>query len=327
MPTLNYQFRDALSYLNHDGCLQVLIALILHGNVRNRCWPSTETLVKELGISAPTVGAGRKWLLEHRAIELVDFDKRIGPELELPARQFVYQLTGQIAIGGQLIPYLYTGDEKVNPVNDQISQSLNQLPLSVSNNKESISSRSAPPNLKFTRPIPKTEPDGDDDITYDSPDGKKAKVEDSALVVRLRQVGVGSTKRSNPALRNMGRPVQTPSGVYPSPNDLWTDESYFREWVESKIAFWTAQESRGDEGMIYLCNLITGGKTFNHPLYGYPAYQDKRRHEDLSGQFKVRSEQDQLDQASKSAPSAEVPAWMKDGKALSGGLFDEVAEE
>jgi len=95
----------------HDARLAVLLTLMLHANTRLRCWPSTKTLCKETGFNTPSVTEARDWLLEHKAIKLVPYDKREGKEKDLPQRQFVYQLTGVIEVSTGLEPYIAMTDE------------------------------------------------------------------------------------------------------------------------------------------------------------------------------------------------------------------------
>src|SRR5687767_13718542 len=95
---LHYEARKHMRVLYDEHRWGVLTMLIMHADIRNRCWPSMRTLASEMGISPTQVGVAKKWLLEHRAIELVPHKKRVGKELKCGPRQHVYQLTGSIEI-------------------------------------------------------------------------------------------------------------------------------------------------------------------------------------------------------------------------------------
>ncbi len=111
MATLAWELRSALPYLREEGRLAVLMALVLHTNIRMRCWPSTHTLTKETGWNSASVTKAKKWLQEHGAFALVPFAKRLDEEEALPRRQHVYQMTGILRIEGRIICYLYLTPE------------------------------------------------------------------------------------------------------------------------------------------------------------------------------------------------------------------------
>lgn len=95
---LDYNLKTALKFMTKDNRWNVLTVLILHANIRNRSWPSIETM-SEMAANGNRTKANRAklWLEKHRAFELVAFDKRVGKqEQDLPARLHVYQLTGII---------------------------------------------------------------------------------------------------------------------------------------------------------------------------------------------------------------------------------------
>lgn len=121
---LNFDLRDGLSELRDDGRLAVLIALTLHANLRMRCYPSIDLLVKETGWSVASVSASKKWLAGKGAIVLVPYDKRVDDELILPPRQHVYQLTGVLHLEKGVIPYLYLSKEVQDQVNILVAKTL-----------------------------------------------------------------------------------------------------------------------------------------------------------------------------------------------------------
>ena len=95
MTPLSYHLKKWMPILCTDARWNILTALILHANERNRCWPTMDTLA-DLGAHGNKARATRakKWLEAHGAIELVPSKLRVGKEKTLPGRQHVYQLTG-----------------------------------------------------------------------------------------------------------------------------------------------------------------------------------------------------------------------------------------
>ncbi len=126
---LNWQLRNHLHDLRDDGRLAVLTALILHANLRLRCWPSIDLLETETGWSRASVVAAKMWLAKHGAFVLVNYAKRVDEELELPPRQHVYQLTGILLFENEVCEYLYMPPEaraavEAAVVNSSTSKSL-----------------------------------------------------------------------------------------------------------------------------------------------------------------------------------------------------------
>lgn len=126
---LNWQLRNHLHDLRDDGRLAVLTALILHANIRLRCWPSIDLLETESGWSRASVVAAKMWLAEHGAFVLVNYAKRVDEELDLPPRQHVYQLTGILLFENEVCEYLYMSPEaraavEAAVVNSSTSKSL-----------------------------------------------------------------------------------------------------------------------------------------------------------------------------------------------------------
>ena len=113
--TLDYRLKGAFSLLanNPDNpcLLNVLTFLILHANSRGRCWVSTETIAQDATRGDPNKAVhAKRWLIEHDAIKLVPYEKRMGNEEKLPKRQHVFQLTGFIRNENMIYPYLYLSD-------------------------------------------------------------------------------------------------------------------------------------------------------------------------------------------------------------------------
>jgi hypothetical protein len=105
---LDHRIKDILHHFRDSGRLNVLVALIAHANVRNRCWPSMRLIAKETGYGLAAVNEAKKWLEEHGAIEIVKYDQRAGDEKKTVNHlQNIYQLTGVIKFSGKVFPYLY----------------------------------------------------------------------------------------------------------------------------------------------------------------------------------------------------------------------------
>jgi len=123
--TLDYELKDALPFLTKDNRWNVLTVLILHANVRNRCWPSMDTIT-ELATNGNRTKATRakKWLERHGVFESVEYSKRVAEELKLSPRQTIYQLLGTIKacneVGcdckndGKIYHYLYIGKQNIS---------------------------------------------------------------------------------------------------------------------------------------------------------------------------------------------------------------------
>src|SRR5689334_877243 len=105
---LDLHLKDGIEHLTAHDRWNVLTALILHSNVRNRCWVGMDRLAKLATNGNLTKASGaKKWLLDHGAIEIVPFVERVGAEKNLPSRQHVYQLTGKFDIDGHDYHYFH----------------------------------------------------------------------------------------------------------------------------------------------------------------------------------------------------------------------------
>lgn len=95
--SLDFELKGAMPTLCQDGRWNVLTVLILHSNIRNRCYPGMDTIA-ELATNGNKTRATRakKWLGDHGAFELVPYNKRVEDELNCAKRQHVYQLTGTV---------------------------------------------------------------------------------------------------------------------------------------------------------------------------------------------------------------------------------------
>lgn len=92
---LSFDLKPCMSVLCAESRWNVLSVLLLHTNIRNRCYIGMDT-VAEMATNGNLnkATAAKKWLELHGVFELVPFAKRVGEEKDLPRRQHVYQLTG-----------------------------------------------------------------------------------------------------------------------------------------------------------------------------------------------------------------------------------------
>lgn len=112
---LDHRIKNILHHFRDSGRLNVLIALMSHANVRNRCYPSMRLIAKETGYALEAVNEAKKWLQEHGAIEIVKYQQRVGDEVKIKSvRQNVYQLTGVINLDGKEHPYLYVSPTEIS---------------------------------------------------------------------------------------------------------------------------------------------------------------------------------------------------------------------
>lgn len=106
---LSFDLKRCFHILTDEDRWNVLSALMLFANVRNRCWPNMDTIARmATNGNRNNATRAKQWLLQCGAIELVPGDKRVGKdEKALPSRQHVYQLTGKLCIDGIEYQYLY----------------------------------------------------------------------------------------------------------------------------------------------------------------------------------------------------------------------------
>lgn len=116
--------------------LHVLVYLMACANQRCRCWPSIPRMADETGISASTINEAKEWLITHKALAIVPFDKREGKERAISHRQNVYQLTGVVEIEGKLWSYMLMNDE----IKAAIEEELKDLNFDVNVNSERLES-------------------------------------------------------------------------------------------------------------------------------------------------------------------------------------------
>lgn len=95
--SLDFDLKGIMPTLCQDGRWNVLTVLILHSNIRNRCYPGMDTIAAMATNGNKTRATrAKKWLDQHGAYDLVPYNKRVDDELECAKRQHVYQLTGSI---------------------------------------------------------------------------------------------------------------------------------------------------------------------------------------------------------------------------------------
>lgn len=93
--TISFELKGVMKHLSRDDRWNVLTALILHANIRNRAYPSMQTLADmTTGGNLHKATAAKKWLEKHGAFELVAYGKRVDDEKLCGKRQHIYQLLG-----------------------------------------------------------------------------------------------------------------------------------------------------------------------------------------------------------------------------------------
>lgn len=93
--TLSFELKGVMKHLSKDERWNVLTVLILHANIRNRAYPSMQTIADmATGGNLHKATAAKKWLEKHGAFELVAYGKRVDDEKALGKRQHIYQLLG-----------------------------------------------------------------------------------------------------------------------------------------------------------------------------------------------------------------------------------------
>lgn len=123
MATLHWELRDLLPELRDEGRLNTLIAMLLHANIRLRCYPSLDLLVKETGFGIEAVNRAKNWLIKRGLAVKVPYKLRVDEERKLPNRQNVYQLTGVYALPtGEILHYLYMTPEAFNELQARIQE-------------------------------------------------------------------------------------------------------------------------------------------------------------------------------------------------------------
>lgn len=127
---LSFDFKRQLKYLRTDGDekkhsgarLPVLMHLILSANIRNRAWPSQETIIEDTGLTKPTVRAALTFLEDRGAIYNVPSEKRIGSERTPHGNSKVWQLTGLIRLNNHTVAYLHMSDEDRKSLDNEIME-------------------------------------------------------------------------------------------------------------------------------------------------------------------------------------------------------------
>ncbi len=69
--SLDYSLKVIMPYLCKDHLWDVLTVFILHKNIRNRCWPDTDTL-SSMGANGNRNKAlsAKQWLIDHKVIDV-----------------------------------------------------------------------------------------------------------------------------------------------------------------------------------------------------------------------------------------------------------------
>lgn len=168
---LDYDLKRGMAVLTKDNRWNVLSVLILHGNIRNRCYPSMDTITEMAtnGNRSKSTRA-KKWLEKHGAFEVVPYDKRVDDELKLSPRQHVYQLSGVIQpcadmecdchkIEGGALRYLYINNSNGQTIKNLNGQTFDSFTGQTgSSSIEVVKKDSAPQNGAGTSPAKQAKP-------------------------------------------------------------------------------------------------------------------------------------------------------------------------
>lgn len=159
-PTLDYNMKGCMVELTKDCRWNVLTVLILHANIRNRCWVGMDTIaLMATNNNLKKATRAKKWLQNHGAFTLVPFDKRVEKEeLSLAPRQHLYQLTGKVTIEGVEYSYLYHTTPEVVPIdNNEYSPNVSTIDnINVSTIEIINGSNRSISNIRNSKPARKT---------------------------------------------------------------------------------------------------------------------------------------------------------------------------
>lgn len=98
----------------------VLLHLVMSADLRLRCWPSVETIMKETGFTKTPVVEALGWLERAGAIYNVPREKRVGKEAKLHGNKKVWQLTGVMLLADEPIEFLLLKPENRATVIEEI---------------------------------------------------------------------------------------------------------------------------------------------------------------------------------------------------------------
>lgn len=159
-PTLDYNMKGCMVELTKDCRWNVLTVLILHANIRNRCWVGMDTIaMMATNNNLKKATRAKKWLAQQGAFTLVPFDKRVEKEeLSLAPRQHLYQLTGKLTVDGVEYSYLYHTTPEVVPIeNNEISPNVSTIDnFNVSTIEIINGSNRSISNIRKSKPARKT---------------------------------------------------------------------------------------------------------------------------------------------------------------------------
>ena len=244
--TINWEIRKYLKEFREDGRLAVLMAIILHSNLRGRCWISTEMLVEETGWSRPAVINAKAWLIDRGALVLVPYVKRVGKEVDLPIRQHIYQITGRVTMpGDEVVKYLFMTPEAEQDIiteaenlrDSKVAEISVALPKGSTDLKgdKIIEEPKAVPRTGYGYLLntTKIERDGKDaDLTDRISTTDTGFPETGRQVLRLVERFSGKTKGelTKNQLEQLTSQVANTDGVFPSPEDECGN--FPKEWAE-----------------------------------------------------------------------------------------------
>lgn len=136
MTDLHWELRDYLDEFRPDGRLNVFLCILMHKNMRNRSYPSNDTIRSETGFSLAPISASIKWLLDNHAMVLVPYDKRVGNEKRMGKNKNIYQLTGVIFLRGAYRQYWSLNPEGWEAVEADLAELGDNLLSELSSNSD-----------------------------------------------------------------------------------------------------------------------------------------------------------------------------------------------
>lgn len=133
MSDLNWNIRKHYREFCESKRLEIFINLYLHRNIRNRAWPTYDTVIHETGTAKQTIRDAYVWMTDHLMIVKVPYAKRIGDEkTKATPRQTVWQLTGVMLFGEELEPYIHLTHEGWEGMLHELEDIFEILPTRIS---------------------------------------------------------------------------------------------------------------------------------------------------------------------------------------------------
>jgi hypothetical protein len=100
----------------------IMLYLIMAANTRLRTWYGVEAIMKDTGYSKSVVSSALAYLQSVGAMYNVPIEHRVGTEKNIHGNRKVWQLTGIMAIGSDIIDYLYIKDSDRESAYQEIAE-------------------------------------------------------------------------------------------------------------------------------------------------------------------------------------------------------------